>query len=140
LGTTGTSNLLRSGAASSGDCSGCGCGGGCFATWGFLDSDAGTTVTRSDSSWTIDAKVRGDGKYYVIIVSTGADDCCQFTSMTPSNETFPVNVSAWCGNDPSTITSGGQGDAGGGNMTNFQWTACLVRRDTPFTVTFTSSS
>jgi len=140
LGVVGVTNLARSNAASEGDCSSCGCNGGCFGTWGFYDGDAGTTISKSDSSWEISSAIRGDGKYYVIIVSTGADDCCQFTSITPANETFPINVSSWCGNSPGTIVSGGQGDAGGGNMANFAWTALLLRRDTPFTVTVTSAT
>lgn len=136
LGATGLTNAARLAMGStSADCSGCGTG--CFDTWNFYDGDAGTTITKTSAEWVIAAAIRGDAKYYVIVGSTGSDDCCQFDPSTPDLQDYDIHGTTWCGETPFSQLGGGGHDAGGGSMLN-PWTSIILRLDTPFTVTLLS--
>jgi hypothetical protein len=70
LGTTGTTNLLRSGGVASADCSECDCGEGCSNEWvlrtGFEEFD--TIISQSSTQITVQAHTPlSNGVYYVDI-------------------------------------------------------------------------
>jgi hypothetical protein len=100
-GPVGCTNIMRAGIGSA-DAS---CCGECdFDLWDFFDVDAGTTVTKSSSAWTIDSDVRGDGKYYVIILSDDDNTCCQVVlgAETLWDQAFYIP----CGTARAGITTG----------------------------------
>jgi len=105
---------------------------GCWDTWDFYDATSGNTVTKTDTEWVIDAEQRGDSNYYVIIVSSGAGDCC--LNITNTDEGFTGNSQAWCGEDPMTVVEANHTNTNYGSQSV---NGTLLRKASPFTVTWT---
>jgi len=80
LGTTGVTNLLRSGAAATGDCEDCDCGG-CAATWIIGNVDGNTAYGTIDSVvgsvYTVTGGIAFDSNYYAILRTTDETECCE---------------------------------------------------------------
>jgi hypothetical protein len=136
IGTSGLNVMAATGLSADSDCGSCGCGSCGFGTWGFYDGSAGTTITKTDSEWNITANLRDDGNYYVIIISSGSDDCCHINPLDTNgdalNDIGTGRSTSWCGEVPTTVVEGNH-DAGGGSALN-PWNGVLLRSNAPFTV------
>jgi hypothetical protein len=75
LGTMGTTNMLRAGGASSGDCSACSCGGGTCAL--DFNVDEGTLVSNDGYYVVIDAAWNGT-KYVASVTRNDFGVCCTY--------------------------------------------------------------
>lgn len=135
LGTGGLTNLARAGGSSTGDCSDCDCGDGCFPSWEFFDIDSGTTVSRTSGSWTITPELRGDGHYYVIIQGATDSDCCILGSFTTDSGTVEFTYYNPCGEDRADIVMG----LHPGSVLGHDANAFLFKSSVTFEVTITSA-
>lgn len=132
VGAAGLNAMAATGLSADADCSDCDDVEGCWDTWDFYDGTSGNTVSKSDTVWVIDAEQRGDLSYYVIIVSSGADDCC--FNIQSTDEGFTGNAQSWCGEDPLLVVTAPHTNTNFG-MQSVNGT--LLKSSVPFTVTWT---
>lgn len=133
MGAVGLTNLARSQAATTGDCSGCSCGACNLSTWDFYDGSAGTTVSKTDTEWVIDANIRGDGHYYVIIIGASSSDCQTIHNTTATG--LEGGAYTLCGENPTDVVIPLHSSVGG--VGDGEYTALLLKGSTTFTLTVT---
>lgn len=110
---------------------------GCdFSAWTVYDADAGiiNTGTRTANFCEIQAQVRGDSNYYVILLGTSSADCCTFSLFQTVGEVSFVSI-ATCGDNPTDAIF--DPDIVGG-LNGVELTGFLLRDDNPFTVQLTT--
>lgn len=134
-GVIGLANAARTGAGSAAaDCDNC---SDCctMALWDFFDGNSGITVTKVNCEWEIDAQQRGDGNWYVIIVSSGVSDCCQATGIDPVSGNVSFQSTAWCGEDGNLVVTGIHPNT---SISDYSCTGYLARSGSPFTIKITT--
>lgn len=106
LGTTGTSNLLRSGGAAEGDCTACSCPVPCGTDWHVRPDITAYTeiIDVGDDYITVSAHGIIGSNYYGIVESGAIDTCCTFDHF----EILSGSIELWawmeCGTE--TVSTG----------------------------------
>lgn len=94
LGSRGLTNLARAYGSTTGDCSDCDdCPTPCGTHWEIypdaMPNRYGTILERGDDYLIVEATVLTGSNYYIILQTTGMDDCCYLTSHTDWPVTAP---------------------------------------------------